>query len=72
MSFTTEEIIKLLEGEIETANALAKTLKIAIEQKIIDREDVQQSCLELIEDWFAIHEQRILAQKTDNPMHIFN
>lgn len=72
MSWTTEEKLQLLEGETLAAESLAKTLKIAIQQKMILHEPTSIECIELIDIWFALREQRIKSNDFENPAHIFN
>lgn len=72
MSFTEDQTLRLLEGETTAAEALITTLKAAIVHKAILREDIQKECLQLIECWFALREQRIQVKNGVEPAHLFN
>lgn len=72
MNYTNAEKIRLLEGENDAAEAFASMVKIALENKIIVQENVQQDLLSAVESWFALREQRKQAETSDNPTHIFN
>lgn len=70
--FSTQEQLKLLEGENEAAVSLVKMIKVALDKNVAEDPNFKPHLIEGIESWFALREQRICAQDKENPMHVFN